>query len=76
PAGLAVAGLALWLSGRQVATTRHRPDPWRVPEWLVLGAGLAALGAMLWLTGTLAALTGLDTVGSPIARSWLSPPLH
>lgn len=76
PAGLAVAGLALWLSGRQVATTRHRPDPWRVPEWLVLGAGLAALGAMLWLTGALAALTGLDTVGSPIARSWLNPPVQ
>lgn len=34
--------LAATLAGRGSGRTRYRPDPWRGPEWLVLGAGLAA----------------------------------
>jgi len=37
-AALCVAGLAL--GGRRVSRSRYRPDPWRWPEWAVVGCGL------------------------------------
>lgn len=40
-----VAGLAL--SARTTGRSRHRPDPWRAPEWATVLAGLAALVASL-----------------------------
>jgi energy-coupling factor transport system permease protein len=39
-AGLCVAGLGL--GGRRVSRTRYRPDPWRWPEWVVVGCGVAS----------------------------------
>jgi energy-coupling factor transport system permease protein len=56
PAGigvpLLVAGAALTAAGfvlgaRRGGRTRYRPDPWRLPEWLVAFAGLAATTAVL-----------------------------
>ena len=38
--GTAVLGLAG--AGSRVVRTRYRPDPWRLPEWLVLGSGAVA----------------------------------
>lgn len=38
--GLLGCVLAAVLAGRGSGRTRYRPDPWRGPEWLVLGAGL------------------------------------
>lgn len=35
--GLAIAGLVL--GGRGSRRTRYRPDPWRLPEWLVSASG-------------------------------------
>ncbi|MGH3744649.1 MAG: energy-coupling factor transporter transmembrane component T, partial [Mycobacteriales bacterium] len=40
-AACSVAGLAL--GGRRVSRSRYRPDPWRLPEWLVTGCGLAGV---------------------------------
>ncbi|MGW7687217.1 energy-coupling factor transporter transmembrane protein EcfT [Kribbella sp. NPDC054772] len=42
---LAIGAMAI---GRQrVARTRYRPDPWALPEWLVVMAGAAAAGVMV-----------------------------
>lgn len=49
----AVAGLVS--AGRQVRRTRYRPDPWRVPEALVVTGGLTA-GVLGWWVGTHQAL--------------------
>jgi energy-coupling factor transport system permease protein len=35
---LCLAGLAL--GSRRVTRTQYRPDPWRVPEWVVSGCGV------------------------------------
>jgi energy-coupling factor transport system permease protein len=37
---LCVAGLAL--GGRRVSRSRYRPDPWRWPEWSVIGCGVVS----------------------------------
>jgi energy-coupling factor transport system permease protein len=34
-------------AGAQSVRTRYRPDPWRAPEWLVVGCGAAALVALV-----------------------------
>ena len=40
--GAVVALLGLVGAGRRVTRSRYRPDPWRLPEWLVVGSGVAA----------------------------------
>jgi energy-coupling factor transport system permease protein len=48
--GFAIAGVAL--AGRAAVRTRYRPDPWRLPEWLVTAAGAVtalAFAAADWL---------------------------
>lgn len=47
--GVAFAGMGFRLSGRRLAVTRYRPDPWLLPEWLVLAAAVAMVGVSLWL---------------------------
>jgi energy-coupling factor transport system permease protein len=37
-----VALLGLAGAGSRVTRSRYRPEPWRLPEWLVLGSGVAA----------------------------------
>lgn len=39
-AGVVVCVAGIRASGAQVQRTRYRPDPWRGPEWGVVGAGL------------------------------------
>ncbi|MGW6277614.1 CbiQ family ECF transporter T component [Kribbella sp. NPDC055071] len=51
-AGALVVGLLLSVGamaiGRQrVTRTRYRPDPWALPEWLVVAAGAVAAGLMI-----------------------------
>ena len=41
-----MCGVGLAVGGRRSARSRYRPDPWRRPEWVVVGSGLVALGAM------------------------------
>jgi energy-coupling factor transport system permease protein len=43
-AALAAAGLAL--AGRRTPRTRYRPDPWALPEWLVVLGGVLAAAAV------------------------------
>lgn len=58
PGGLGLAALAggsalcatgLVLGGRRVRATRYRPDPWRMPEWLV--AFFGAVPAAVFVAG-------------------------
>jgi len=41
--GTAVACGAVLFGGREATRTKYRPDPWRVPEWVVVTSGAAAL---------------------------------
>jgi energy-coupling factor transport system permease protein len=72
-AGALVVGLLLAVSamavGRQrVTRTRYRPDPWALPEWLVVGAGALAAAAMIT-----AAVRGVD--GLVLAGPLVVPPV-
>jgi energy-coupling factor transport system permease protein len=42
--GVVAALLGLVGAGRGVTRSRYRPDPWRLPEWLVLVSGVAVAG--------------------------------
>lgn len=68
--GVAVAciGIGVHLVGQQLKVTHYRPDPWRLPEWLVVGCGLATAvcGFLIGSTDPLL-LTG-------VAMTW--PQLH
>jgi len=44
--GAALGVVGLRLGGRRTGRTRYRPDPWAVPELLVVGSGLVAAAAM------------------------------
>lgn len=45
--GTVLAVVGLRLSGRRVAHTRYRPDPWRGPEWIVGLSGVVVAVAVL-----------------------------
>jgi energy-coupling factor transport system permease protein len=45
-AGAALVGAGFVAGARRGGRTRYRPDPWRWPEWLVLGAGVATVAAL------------------------------
>jgi energy-coupling factor transport system permease protein len=40
--GSVLAAAGLYLGGRRTPRTHYRPDPWALPEWLVVGSGAAA----------------------------------
>ena len=75
------------LGARRGGRTRYRPDPWRAPEWLVVGCGIAAAAAIA--TASFAgvypstsppatpSLPLLPVLGLLVAAlpAWLSPPL-
>ena len=84
--GAAVAG-GLVLGARRGGRSRYRPDPWRLPEWVVVASGVVAAVAVglasahALFPGTsppsapevpLAAVAGLAVALLP---AWLSPPL-
>lgn len=50
--GLALAVAALLVGARRERRSRYRPDPWALPEWLVLATGLVALGGVLYVGAT------------------------
>ncbi|MCH9815184.1 MAG: energy-coupling factor transporter transmembrane protein EcfT [Actinomycetia bacterium] len=68
--GLVLAMLGGGLSGRRVTRTRYRPDPWRLPETLVVLAG--ALPAVVFIAlGDAAVLTGgASPLGWPTVPLW------
>ena len=64
--GVVVAVIGLVSAGRRVQRTSYRPDPWRVPELVVMASGLTAAVAMWWVAGhqVLVAYPGLTSVPS------------
>lgn len=48
-AGLCAAGLGL--GSRRVSRSNYRPDPWRLPEWLVAGSGVASAALLFGSEG-------------------------
>lgn len=83
--GVVLAVLGLYLSGRTVARTRYRPDPWLTPEWLTSLSGIVAATAVLmfapsylnlplvWPTLPLAAATGVVFALLPAVVTPLPP---
>lgn len=64
--GVALCARALSLAGRAVRRTRHRPDPWRLPEHVVAGSGAAV--ALVALVATPAA-SATWAVGDPVGAA-------
>jgi energy-coupling factor transport system permease protein len=46
-AGALLCGGGLLAGSRRVNRTSYRPDPWRLPEWLVSGCGLACAALLI-----------------------------
>ncbi|WP_326567033.1 CbiQ family ECF transporter T component [Amycolatopsis rhabdoformis] len=46
-AGLVVASIGFVLGGRRIRRTAYRPDPWRLPETLVVLCGVVSAGLVL-----------------------------
>jgi energy-coupling factor transport system permease protein len=47
-AGALAAAAGLALGGRRTQRSRYRPDPWRLPEWLVALSGAVAAAGFVW----------------------------
>jgi energy-coupling factor transport system permease protein len=45
--GLLLALGAMAVGRQRVTRTRYRPDPWALPEWLVVASGAIAAGTMV-----------------------------
>ena len=86
-AGATLAALGLVVGGRRTGRTRYRPDPWALPEWLVVGSGVLAAASVvatgyadplaLHLAGPLVTppVPALAVVGLLVAMApaWLAP---
>lgn len=48
--GLAFAVAGLISAGSRVVRTRYRPDPWRWPEFAVLGCGIVVASIGVWIS--------------------------
>ncbi len=71
--GALAATAGFRLGGRRVARTSHRPDPWGLPEWLVLGSGLVTAAGFVLAAALGGDEAGLATPTSP--PSWPTLPL-
>lgn len=69
-AGLLAVAIGLRLSGRRLAVSHYRPDPWRVAETATACCGAGALAVALWLQHT------AGDVLSPPASPAAWPQLH
>jgi len=47
-AGLVLGGFGMVVGGRRTERTRYRPDPWALPELIVVGCGVVAAAFMFW----------------------------
>jgi energy-coupling factor transport system permease protein len=45
--GVLLATGAMAVGRQRVTRTRYRPDPWALPEWLVIGSGAVAAAALI-----------------------------
>ena len=72
--GSVALAASLFGGGRRAVRTRYRPDPWRIPEWIVGLSGLAALaGTDRRGPHARAAAQALDPPAYPLA--WPTLPL-
>jgi energy-coupling factor transport system permease protein len=69
--GTAVAVMGVAVAGRSSVRTRYRPDPWRLPEWLVSVAGVGT--ALLFAGAGWAGVAGMSTSFDP--PGWPALPL-
>jgi energy-coupling factor transport system permease protein len=51
-------------AGAQSVRTRYRPDPWRMPEWVVVASGAAVLGTLIVAAN--AGVDGLRPIFNPL----------
>ena len=87
--GALVSGAAVVVGGRSVGRSRYRPDPWRGPEWLVVGSGVLAVAGVVaagWLRPGALHTTVYPLVApalpwpavagvlAGLAPAWLAPP--
>jgi energy-coupling factor transport system permease protein len=63
--------LGLALGGRRVGRSQYRPDPWKLPEWIVVGCGMVP--AVVFLAGAAADAGGLNPPVDPLR--WPSLPV-
>jgi energy-coupling factor transport system permease protein len=66
-AATVLLGTGLLAASRRRGRTRYRPDPWRLPEWVVAGSGVAALVAFVaasW-TNTIGLQVGFQPLAWP-----------
>ncbi len=68
-AGAALAATGSLVAGRRVSRTRYRPDPWRLPEWIVAGCGLVPAAVFI------AAGADPDLLGPSSPPGWPALPL-
>lgn len=87
--GLAIAFGGFVTAGRRVHRTRYRPDPWRLPELLVVASGIA-VGVALFLSDRVApydlnpslyplswpTVTLIPVLGvvAAVLPAWIAPP--
>jgi energy-coupling factor transport system permease protein len=70
-AGSVLCALGLVLGGRRVRRSQYRPDPWKLPEWLVVATGIVP--AAVFLAGTGYAVASLNPSTTPV--SWPTLPV-
>ena len=63
--GLVLALLGGGLSGKRVTRTRYRPDPWRLPETLVVLAGAVPAAVFIAMGNATVLLGGASPLGWP-----------
>jgi energy-coupling factor transport system permease protein len=63
--------LGLAVGGRRVGRSQYRPDPWRMPEWVVAACGLVP--AVVLILGVGAGASGLNPSVDPLR--WPTLPL-
>lgn len=69
--GAAAAVVGLALAGRRGVRTRYRPDPWALPEWLVIGSGVVPAVVLI----AVSVQDPLALVGQTAPLTWPSLPL-
>ena len=64
-AGAVISAIGLMLSGRRQVRTHYRPDPWALPEWLVILCGAAPAVVFIAAGDASFSRIGAGLVGTP-----------